>query len=307
MRSGRSRFSGWLLLCGWLTFSAAAQADDVIRLQRREADAQAEYALRVMQEAMRRSEASHGPWRIEFHTEPVVRERVLEMIIDGSEVNAAVVASQPQWEDRLLPVWIPLDMGLSGYRIGLIARESRSRIEAVKTLAQLQQLRIGAGMGWSSRKIMEASGLQLVLAPNQAGLTRMLAAGRMDYFPRSVREAFDELAEAQKAHPALIVDRHLLLVMPLPTYIFVSPAHPRLAQRLQSGLESMVRDGSLLRMMLQQHGGLLAQAGLCERTLIRIPNPLLSARHPLQRRELWFDPFAPESGLCRKASAERKS
>ncbi len=306
MKSARSRFSGWLLLCGWLTVSAAAQADDVIRLQRREADAQAEYALRVMQEAMRRSEASHGAWRIEFQTEPIVRERVLEMIVAGTEVNAAVVASQPLWEERLLPVWIPLDMGLSGYRIGLIQRDAQASINAVQTLEQLRQLRIGAGMGWSSRRIMEASGLQLVLAPNQAGLTRMLAAGRMDYFPRSVREAFDELAAAQKEHPALIVDRHLLLVMPLPTYIFVSPAHPRLAQRLQSGLESMVRDGSLLRMVLQQHGGLLAQAGLCERTLIRIPNPLLSARHPLQRHELWFDPFAPESGLCRKTGTERK-
>ena len=94
MKSGRCRCSGWLLLCGWLGLSAAAQADDVIRLQRREADAQAEYALRVMQEAMRRSESSHGAWRIEFQTEPIVRERVLEMIVAGTEVNAAVVASQ---------------------------------------------------------------------------------------------------------------------------------------------------------------------------------------------------------------------
>jgi hypothetical protein len=174
----------------------------------------------------------------------------------------------------------------------------------VRTLDDLRALSLGVGLGWSSRKIMEANGLRLEAAVNQEVLSRMLIAGRFDYFPRGVTEIFPEYDMRGGEVSGLEIERELLLVLPLPTYIFVSPTEPRLARRLSDGLESMVSDGSLQRMVLDFYKDTLKRANLCARHIIRLENPLLTPETPLQRKELWFDPFDPRRGICGKRRAE---
>ncbi|WP_141239796.1 amino acid ABC transporter substrate-binding protein [Candidatus Dactylopiibacterium carminicum] len=256
----------------------------------------------VLREALRRTEKSHGPWRIEYVRHSMARARMLEAMQDGHSINLAIVATQPDWESKLLVVRIPVDMGLSGLRIGLIRQQDQPLMARILGLEDLRRLRLGVGMGWSSKLILEANEMRLEMALNQDALARMLHAGRLDYFPRSISEAFTEHARLAAVLPDLAIDRELLLDMPLPTYVFVSPKAPRLAERISAGMETMVRDGSLLRMVIKAHGEQLARAGLCSRRLIRMPNPLLDERHGLTQRALWFDPRDPRTGLCTTAS-----
>ncbi|GAB2892599.1 transporter substrate-binding domain-containing protein [Uliginosibacterium flavum] len=251
----------------------------------------------VLLEALRRSEARYGPWKIEHVQHPMARARLLEDLLNDHDVNVVIAASQLDWEEQTLPIWIPVDMGLSGLRIGLIRQGAQARFSKVNSLDDLSQLRLGVGLGWSSRKVMEANGLQLEFAANQEALVRMLLAQRLDYFPRSISEAFIEHADFSRQYPELAIESGLLLDMPLPTYIFVSPKYPKLAERITLGMEKLVRDGSLQKMVIRAHEDILAKAKLCGRKMIHIPNPLLSSLHPLKRSELWFDPYAP-GGLC---------
>ncbi|MBS1207913.1 MAG: hypothetical protein H6R19_311 [Proteobacteria bacterium] len=291
-----------VLLALLLTSTGVMATGDVIRLARREAEqAPSTFPEIVLQEALRRTEAHYGAWKIERVQHSMSRGRLLEDLLNGHELNAVVAASQPDWEAQTLPVWIPVDMGLSGLRIGFIRQDAQAALSRVHSLDALRQLRLGVGLSWSSRKVMEANGLQLELAASQEALTRMVLAERVDYFPRSISEAFTEYADFSRQYPELAIENHLLLDMPLPTYIFVSPTQPRLAKRITTGMEILVRDGSLLKMVTRAHADILARARLCERQMIHIPNPLLSSRHPLKRSELWFDPYAP-GGLCASAA-----
>lgn len=276
----------------------SAQAEDVLRLYRPDADANRQsHGEMVITEAMRRTQPQWGAYRVERYVETMVRERLMEEMLKGDVINTAVVASQPEWETRLVPIWIPVDMGLASLRIGLIRRDAQTRMSSVRSEADLRTLRIGVGQGWSSRRVFEANGYSVETAANQGALTQMLLANRFDYFPRSINEAFEEHGALHAANPALAIETDLLLQFPLPTYIFVSPNTPRLAQRLSAGLESMVRDGTLLKMVNRFHADTLERGKLCARRVIAVPNPLLSERHPLQRRELWFDPHA-KGGYC---------
>ncbi|MEC5385072.1 hypothetical protein VVD49_05015 [Uliginosibacterium sp. H3] len=285
-----------------------AGAEDVLKLHRRETAVRAVvHSDLVLAEAMRRTRAKYGSYRIEYTKINLVRERVLIEAIKGDQINAATVAIQPTWEERMIPVWIPLDMGVSSFRIGFVKRDRQDRLASVRNEADLKKLRVGVGLGWSSRQVFEANGLTLETAIDQAALTRMLLADRLDYFPRGVNEVFSEYDAMVQPDPQLAIDKELLLYFPLPNYVFVSPRYPRLAKRLTDGLESMVRDGTLLKMVKTYHAEMLQRAELCARHIIRLDNPFLSASNPLSRKELWFDPYDKKRGICNSVSTARSS
>lgn len=291
-----------ILLCCLSTVSV--HAEDVVRLFRQGLrTSQPVHAQLVLEEALRHTQKKYGPYRFEVVFDQLVRERLLIEMIKGQEFNVASVASQPEWESRMLPIWIPADMGLSGLRIGFIRKDSQARLSQVKTVEDLRQLSIGMGSGWSSRKVFELDGFSLEVAANQDQLAQMLVAGRFDYFPRGVGEIFPEFDAKTDQMPTLAIESDLLLSIPLPTYFFVSPAAPRIARRIRDGMEAMVKDGTLLRMVTSYHADILQRAKLCSRRIIALENPLLSSETPLQRKEIWFDPFAPKVGYCNTQAA----
>lgn len=293
------RWAGRILLAAFTLCPVLAQADDVLVLYRREVNAsKVLHVDLVLTEALRRTLPKYGNYHIELYTEPLVRERLLVEMIKGDRVNTAVVATQPTWEANTLPVWIPVDMGLSSYRIGLVKRTGQARLSAVRNETDLKTLTVGVGQGWSSRQVFEANGFQLELATDQTALTKMLLAERLDYFPRGVNEVFVEFDALTASNPDLAIESDLVLDFPLPTYIFVSPRTPRLAKRLTEGMESMVRDGTLLNMVKTYHADMLRRANLCARRVIRMQNPFLSTNNPIGRAELWFNPYDKKRGIC---------
>jgi hypothetical protein len=43
----------------------------------------------------------------------------------------------------------------------------------------------------------------------------------------------------------VVIEPSLAIYLPMPTYVYVSPAKPRLAQRLEKGLKIMLKNGEL--------------------------------------------------------------
>ena len=64
-------------------------------------------------------------------------------------VNLSAQISSPEWERKLIPIRIPIDKGLSGYRISLIDGDARPQFSALTNLTQLKALSLGAGRQWS--------------------------------------------------------------------------------------------------------------------------------------------------------------
>lgn len=283
--------------------SAPCIAEDVIILQGADPAKGTipDYKMAVIDEALKRTQKRYGAYRYVRSTLTFSRDRMLEELQQGTSLNAAIVATQLSWEEKLLPIRIPIDMGLSGLRIALIRGDAQDKLAAVRSVNDLKALRMGVGAGWSSRKVADADGFETVPAESYESLLKMLSQGRSDYFPRSLNEAFAEYDSWHAEHPELAVDKKLLLNLPLPTYVFISPKAPTLAKRLEEGMESMVHDGSLQKLMLQSHADIIKRADLCGRLVLQIENPLLSAKTPLARKELWFDPYDERAGICRKS------
>lgn len=261
----------------------------------------------IIEEALKRTQKTHGAYYYAERVPIFARDRLLDEMLRGDEINITVVATQPLWEEKLIAIRIPIDMGLSGYRLSLIHRGMQNKLSAVTTLQQLKALTVGAGEAWSSRKVFDANGFAVVTGQSFDPLLKMLLAGRFDYFPRGLNEAFPELDARQAEFADLRIEQSFLIEFPLPTYIFVSPEAPRLAKRIEEGMESMVRDGTLQKIMLAFNADMLARTDICSRRIFRINNPMLTDKTPLSRKELWFDPFDPKTGECSRKSAARRT
>lgn len=214
--------------------------------------------------------------------------RTLRHVQMNKELDVVWTFTTPEREQSLLPIRIPIDRGLLGWRLLLINAGDVERFAQLDSAEQLRALKSGQGHDWPDFPILKANGFNVSPSSSYAGLFAMLQRHRIVYFPRSLTEIEPEV----RAHhaQALVVAPRWVLHYPAPLYFFVSKDKPALAAAIERGLMVAIRDGSMRRLFQQFFGEAIAHARLNQRTVLTLTNPYLTAETPLQRADLWFSP-----------------
>ena len=217
---------------------------------------------------------------------------LVELAAGRSPIDVMWTVTDRQRETSgLLPVRIPIDRGLMGWRLLLVRRSELAQWQRVRSLKDLRPYLAGQGHDWPDTDILRANGLRVGTSSGYEALFRMLAAGRVDYFPRSILEIDAEMAGGR--YPELAIAPELMRPSPAAAYLFVRPIRPDRAAELKAGLEVAVADGSFQRLHREQYGALLKAHPLSPGRVVRLSNPQLPPETPLQRRELWLQPGEP--------------
>ena len=90
--------------------------------------------------------------------------------------------------------------------------------------------------------------------------------------------------------PDLRIEETLAVYIPLPTFFFVSPNQPKLAERIKVGLEMMYADGSFDEIFYSYHMKMIADAKLGSRKIFPLANLTLPKEVPLDEARYWFKP-----------------
>ena len=285
---GRMRRSILALLPA-LALARTGRADDATRIVYPRAEAKADrrddYQVELLELALARAGRRYT---LEPHRLFMLQARSLAELAAGRGLDVVWTMSSAEREADLLPVRIPIDCGLLGWRLLLVREAALARFAGLDKLAELRALRAGQGVDWPDTPILRAAGLGVDASVRYGDLFLKLAAGRIDYFPRSVVEVWDELA----AHhgEGFAVEPHLVLHYPAAMYFFVRKDNARLAADIEHGLQAAQRDGSFDALFERHFGAALRRSELARRTLIELPNPLLSAATPLGDARLWYRP-----------------
>jgi len=275
-----------LLVCLVLALHvAAASAVEIVRFPKPEfeGDRRYDYALQLLQLALSKSGTDYRIQTAEF---PMNQERQVLEIEAGRTIDVGPIPSSAEREARLLPIRIPLNKGLLGWRLGLIRKGDQGLIAGINTLDDLKRVRLAQGQEWPDTQILLANGVNVITAPKYEGLFKMLTGKRFDYFPRSVMEIWDEQAINAET---LEVEPHLALHYFYDAYFMVNRKNTKLAQVIREGLEKAIADGSFDKVFQQYFGERLRKARLETRTVIELRNPLLTPGTPSDRPELWYD------------------
>ena len=269
---------------------AKSEPNTVIRLVPGQSDADTRHVFphKVLRLALDATVSSDGPYKIEYSRAHYTRDRALIELQTGNNVNVHHAPTREEWEKQAIPVYIPIRKGLLGYRLLLVNEKTQSNLDAVESLDDLKSLYAGLGEQWSITKVMDALGFNIVTGNNYEGLFTMLMAGRFDYFPRGLNEVFKEYKARKATYAGMKLEPNLALYIPSPSYFFVSPATPLLADRIERGLNKIIGDGTFDIVFQEEFGADIELANLRNRKIFRLNNPLLSPQTPSEVESYWL-------------------
>jgi hypothetical protein len=184
-----------------------------------------------------------GAYTVQRDERMMEQSRAVAEVERGGSINIVWVGSSPALEERLRPVRVPMYRGLLGWRIFIIQQDRQAEFSQVRTLDDLRRKTAGQGVGWSDVAILRAAGLK-VHEDAYDQIFAMVAAGRIDYFPRGAHEPFVEVAQRAKFYPELAVEHDLVLIYPFEMYFFVARGDDRRGRVLDDGYRNAVADGS---------------------------------------------------------------
>ncbi len=199
---------------------------------------------------------------------------------------------------KLRVIKVPLDRGLLGYRLNLLLASQRDKLAQVKTAADLADFSMGQNVGWMDIEIYRAAGIPTkeVKRWSHGEFAEQMEAGFLDLFPLGLEESLNYfLPHFQLKYPQLTADPYLLVRYPWYRFVWVSP-HPdadALYGALQRGFDSLVNDGSFLRIWSQLRKP-PPQSFFDSRTVIDLQNPFYDhTLVPRPYRQLLFRPLHP--------------
>lgn len=272
------------------SISSAATVDVITSRPETATDIRYEHANLVLKHLLKVTEKQFGPAEFKEAAEIMSRDRTLSELIKGEKIHIAAEAAKPEWVRDLTPIYIPINKGITGYRVFLISKDSQARLAKITTLEELKQLKTGSGTQWSTTKVLKDAGFKVIGTTKLEGLFWMLMGDRFEVFPRGINEAPSELASHQTLFPDMRIEENLAVYIPLPTFFFVSPKQPKLAERIKVGLEMMYADGSFDEIFYSYHMKMIENAKLGNRKIFPLANLTLPKEVPLDEARYWFKP-----------------
>lgn len=247
------------------------------------------YQSEILRMALDQTVETHGSF--EFTTAKINLKnlRALEELKKPNGiVNAHITTTSITRENEAIPIRVPIRLGVLNYRLLLVNRANLDMFDHVRTAEDLKKLKAGVVYGWVTTEILEAKEFRTVKSHSSHGIFKMLNNERFDYLPRGVHQIYSELENIGNELDNVVIEPNLAIYLVVPFYVFVSPSQPKLAQRLEVGLEAIVADGSLKKVFNEYYGSAIEKAGLERRHVIYIDNPLLPEKTPVGRSEFWF-------------------
>lgn len=236
--------------------------------------ADAGFGYRVLQLALRQWGRPH---ELQLLSEPTNNPRSLRALEQG-RVSVMDLGTNVELQRRFQAVFLPIDRGLSGWRLLLVRASDRARFAAVHSLADLAGLNAGQGTNWPDAELLRGAGLRVDSADRLDGLFKLLQAGRIDYVPLGINEIHGFLNTYRALAPDAVVEPRLALFYPFARLFYVRRGDDERHAAISKGLSRAFEDGSFAA-LFATHAATqtaLAQARLAERRVLQIDNPELN-------------------------------
>ncbi|QYK01482.1 hypothetical protein [Shewanella psychrotolerans] len=267
----------------YLTFGASlflpqSYAEDVFFINNAASkhDQRYQYSYELLELIIEATNSDFGEGSMQISNIVMSRNRTFRELQEGGNVNVVAEAANSLWNEKLIPIMIPIRRGIQGFRLFIIKQENQAILADITTLTQLMSLETGSGSQWSTKVAMQQAGFEVIESTQYDSLFNMLSKGRFVTFGRGVNEVFLEIKRFKQYYPDFVVDEYIALHIPLATYYYVSPSKPRLAKRIKIGLQRIIDNGQFEQLFYRHHCDSLLASKLNERRIFKINNPHVS-------------------------------
>jgi len=268
----------------------------VVVLDREDGQDQNDFKYKLLQLILERSQQ---PYALGFGAMIQSQDEAVKAISRGFDsqrnpmgLTVGVYGAGAVLNEHLHPIEIPVAGGVLGLRAGWTYREELPKLSTIQDTADLQEIVLLQGLGWSDVEIFDAAGLRTYTARPQE-LFRLVDNRRVQLFPRGIAELEDEEPLVRAATNHTVLDPYLLIAYPFAGFFYVDPDNLRLAKAIRSGFERAIEDGSYQELIDQTvfTPWLKKHLNLANRKVLVLANPsaaeVLSAVNP----DHWIVPW----------------
>ena len=218
----------------------------------------------------------------------ILQAKAIRQLKENREVNVIWSMTNPQREQELLPVRIPIAKGLIGWRVAFIHEDDVERFSSVTSLRELLSFTAIQGRDWPDTKILQANGFNVLSVLDFPEARTALSRKEGDFFPRSVIEVMLEM-ESLDTGLDIVLNEEFLIQYPAAMYFFVNKSNKTLAKLIETGLRRAIASGEFDALFERSFKDVLAELRVGDRELFRLSNPLLPDEAPVDDASLWFD------------------
>ena len=243
-------------------------------------DSRQDYYIELLDLALKKTANEYGDYSIKVAPGNPNVQRALVDVKSSVYPNYFVRQSaSDELIKEYLAVPFPLDLGITGYRIGFTSKSNNTLFKNITNLEQLKKLTIVQGLNWLDTNILKLNGFTVTTGSDYEGLFEMAAKGRADLFLRGVTEILPEW-QTHKEIVNLTYEKDLLIYYPLPRFFFTSKENKSAAERVYQGLVIAYNDGSLMKLWLKYYSESIDFAELSQRKKFRLTNPFIKNIDP---------------------------
>lgn len=230
-----------------LSFFSYSHDDIRIRKPDYEGHPAHEYFVDLLKLIGEKTKDEYGTLSITIIDQNITQGRSIYELEQNRTIDLDWFGTNYERERKLRPIRIPLFAGLLGYRTLIIHEDNIEVFDSIQTIEDLKNLIAIQGTHWPDSDILESQGFLVNRTSEYELMFRILQAKRVDYFPRSITEAYAEINELNL--DGLIVYDNIIISYPFAMYFFVNKNDYKLAERLEKGLLKAIDDGSFLKLL----------------------------------------------------------
>lgn len=237
------------------------------------------YQRKLLELALEKSKFKYGNYKLIKVDEKFTSLRATREVSRGEIIN--IEASPYKSSLKPVTVYSNVDLitskisilkNLLGYRVLVVKKDRLDLFENISE-TKLKLLTAGQALDWSDVYIYRSNNYKVDSNANFSNLMAMLAAGRVDYVPLSIIEAESVIKQFPRYQNQVSIVPKLLLYYPFPVHFNMSIYAPKLAERLDYGLELTKKDGSFDALFNQYFLAEYTFAQSTNNTVFRLINP----------------------------------
>ena len=224
----------------------------------------------VLMLALQKTQATWGDFRIQYAPGMTTTRALKELQSDRGDNLVILTTFQNHYLAQGLDyARIPLDLGLTGYRLCFSSPNTHRVLRKGVSRASLQRLKIAQGLGWTDVAVLRKNGFNAVEVDSVRNIFDMLAHERVQLFCRGMNEIGPAVRDAAQ-EAGIQQEQGFALQYDLPRFFFFNKKNHQARLRVEQGLRMAHADGSLLAVQTHFFRAAVHDAHITQRQIFRL-------------------------------------
>jgi hypothetical protein len=186
-----------------------------------------------------------------------------------------IAGNQKFSDEEKIVILKPIAKNLLGYRIPIIKSKDVEKFKKNIDNKKLKSYELGIPETWNDAAIFRFNNYKVAEEGTFDDIFERLSEGKFDYVTFGANEVSSVFENRASKLKTLEIETDLLFFYPFPLVFYVNPGMPKLAERVELGLQKITDSGELDAVFNKYYANIVQNLQLDKRTLFVLENPLI--------------------------------